>query len=337
MNYMDDKDKKLQEQMRQEGKVRVPGFHEMVKKYFKSKYAKEGSFEFLYVKYEFYDKDYKIYNLELGEYVPRPQNREIRELLPFFVEPNSIDDARMFSLQIPGLIDVNNLNSEISSRLPNGVTLITDDQIKEILLNEGYSEPFFDHYFYSMMDYPSYNLYAKPITKDKTSDLPITDDATNSITDFSVLSGKSNSNASHWTLTSIADEDISKKLEQAYLDGKLNQTGVIDTENFPQDIPDQATCEILDDLLSQNQLPFVECKYCIGNISSPTYTTDYLKEYSFDGRKFVRYQSTCDAPKDMVLSNGDTINKDQYYWIEVKPVVFDKCLMSGTIENGRKK
>ena len=152
MSYMDNKDKKIQEQMKREGKVIVSNFNEMVKKYFKSKYKKEGNFEFLYVEYEFYDKDHKVYNLDIGDYVSRPENREVKTLLPFFLEPNSIDDVRMFSLQIPGIIDINNLMWEISNHLPNGVTFITDNQIKEILLNEGYVEPFFDHYFYSSMD-----------------------------------------------------------------------------------------------------------------------------------------------------------------------------------------
>ena len=290
MPYIDEKDKKIQEQMRQEGKVKISNFNEMVKKYFKSKYNKEGYFEFLEVEYEFYDKDYKIYNLDIGDYVSRPKNRKIREMLPFFLEPNSIDDVRMFSLQIPGIIDINNLFSEISNRLPNGVTFITDSQIEEILLNEGYTEPFFDHYFYSLMDYPDFNLYAKPIIISKTID------------------------------GQIVDGNLSKELEQAYLDGSLNQTGTIDTENFPQDIPDNETCEILDDLLSKNQLTSKQVKYCIDSM----HMTDYFDEYSYDGRKFIRYKATTDQPDNIKLSNNDTISNNKFYWIEVKPIDLSK-------------
>ena len=38
-------------------------------------------------------------------------------MLPFFLEPNSINDVRKFRLKIPGIIDINNLISEI--RLPH--------------------------------------------------------------------------------------------------------------------------------------------------------------------------------------------------------------------------
>ena len=165
MSYMDEKDKAIQERMKQEGKVIVPNFEEMVKNHFKSKYNKEGYFAFLYVEYEFYDKDYKIFNLNIGDYVSKPQNRKIKTLFPFFIEEDAINDIKTFSLKIPGIIDINNLSSEISNRVPDGVTLISDNQINETLLEAGYEKPFFDHYYYSPMDYPGYNLYANPIVK----------------------------------------------------------------------------------------------------------------------------------------------------------------------------
>ena len=167
MTYMDRKDERIQERMKQEGIVILPNFKEMVKDYYKSKYDKDGRFEFLKVEYEFFDKDYKIYNLDIGDYVSRPQNRRIKELLPFFLEADSVSDAYEFNLQIPGIIDINKLNSEITSHLPNGVTLIPDSEIEDILLNEGYTEPFFDHFYYSTMYFPSYNVYAKPIDLSK--------------------------------------------------------------------------------------------------------------------------------------------------------------------------
>lgn len=274
MPYMDEKDKKIQEQMRQEGKVEIINFNEMVKKYFKSKYNKEGNFEFLYVVYEFYDKDYKVYNLDIGDYVSRPQKRKIKEMLPFFLESNSIDDIRTFSLQIPSVIDVNNLSLEISCRLPKGVTLITDSQIEEILLDNGYEEPYFDHYFYSMMDYPSFNLYAKPTIKNKV---------------------------------------IDNQLDE-------NQTGIIDSDNFPQDVPDNVTCEILNDLLLKNQLISRFVKYCIVSENRVIYMTDYFKEYSYNNRKFIRCKSMTSQSENIALSNQNAIDKSEFYWLEVKPI-----------------
>lgn len=170
MSYFDERDKIIQEQMKLEGKVKVSNFNEMVKDYFKNKYNVDGCFNFLYVKYEYFDEDYQIFNLNTGQYVSRPENREIRTMLPFFTEQNIIDDVRTFSLNIPGIIDVDNLNSEILNIAPKGVRLVTCDEIEEILFNMGYEEPFFDHYFYSGMDYPSYNLYAKPIKKIRISE-----------------------------------------------------------------------------------------------------------------------------------------------------------------------
>ena len=76
----------VQEQMKKEGKIKIKNFDEIVKKFFKSEYNKEGYFEFLYVEYEYYDKDYQIYNLDINDYVSRPQNRKIRQLLPFFIK-----------------------------------------------------------------------------------------------------------------------------------------------------------------------------------------------------------------------------------------------------------
>ncbi len=171
MSYMDEKDYAIQRQMKEEGKIKISNFAEMVKKYFKSKFNKDGYFSFLFVEYEFYDKNHKIYNINIGDYVSRPENRQVKTLLPFFIEANTIDDIRTFLLKIPGIIDVDNLNSEISNRVQNGITLITDNQIDEILQEENYEKPFFDHYYYSPMDYPDFNLYAKPIIKDDIIDI----------------------------------------------------------------------------------------------------------------------------------------------------------------------
>lgn len=287
MSYMDENDKKVQEQMKAEGKVKISNFNKMVENYFKSKYNIDGTFEFLYVEYEFFDENHQVYSLDTGQYVSRPKNRKVRTMLPFFIEPNSIDDIRSFSLDIPGIIDINNLTSEVTSRLPEGVKFITDNEIKEILFSEGYEEPFFDHYFYSIMDYPDYNLYARPTIKNNVIN------------------------------PQIVNSNMSQILEQKYSEGALKQTGIIDTENFPQNVPDDETCEILDDLLSKNQLTSRRVKYFVDSM----HITDYFDEYNFNGRKFIRYKATIDQPNSIKLSNNDTINKDKFYWIEVKPIM----------------
>lgn len=155
------KNKSLEEQMRLEGKILVEGFDEIVQEYFRKKYNKVGEFRFLYVKYEYYDEDYQVYNVDIGDYVVRPENRKVQLLLPFFIEPGAIADIRSFCLEMPGIIDCNNLDSEIKKRLPEGLTFINQDEMAEIFLTAGYTDYFFDHYMFSMMDYPAYNVYAK--------------------------------------------------------------------------------------------------------------------------------------------------------------------------------
>ena len=94
MSYMDENDKKVQEQMKAEGKVKISNFNKMVENYFKSKYNIDGFFEFLYVEYEFFDKNHQVYSLDTGQYVSRPENRKVRTMLPFFIEPNSRSEER---------------------------------------------------------------------------------------------------------------------------------------------------------------------------------------------------------------------------------------------------
>jgi hypothetical protein len=141
-----------------------------------------------------------------------------------------------------------------------------------------------------MMDYPHFNLYAKPIIKNKVIGVQ------------------------------LVDSDKNKELEQLYLDDSLKRTGIIDTENFPQNIPDNETCEILDDLFSKNQLASRHVKYCIVSSNEPVHMTNDFEEYNYDGRKFIRYKATVDNPSNKTLSNNDTLSQNKFYWIEVKPI-----------------
>ena len=281
MDYMDGKDKSIQTKMAQEGKVKISNFDEMVQNYFKSKYNLEGYFSFVSVVYTFYDKNYKVYRLDTGTYVSGSQNRSVKDFVPCFIEPNCIDDIRTFSLTISGVIDIDHLDLEISKQLPKGVTYISDNKIKEILWEEGYKEPFFDHYFYSMMDYPDYDVYARPVVRMATQ----------------IVEGR----------------------KESHLKQPLKQIGVTDTENFPQNCPEPEVCGILEHLFSQNLLMPRKVRYCIttNTETRPSYMTDYFDEYCYNDRRFIRYEATTDMPNGFTLSNDDNIKKGQAYWIEV--------------------
>lgn len=60
--------------------------------------------------------------------------------------------------------------------------------------------------------------------------------------------------------------------------------------------------------------------------------TDYFDEYNYNGRNFIRYKATIDQPNNIILSNNDTINKNQFYWIEVKPIM-KKIYIMGLLSN----
>ena len=157
-------DERIIKQMEEEGKVKVPNFRKMVKDYFKEEYNKDGSFDFISAEYTFYDPDHKVFSLEEGKYVSRPENRKVRDSIPIFIEDPKID-LRTLSIKIPGVIDYDKLDEEVAKELPKGISIISWDEIDKILDREGYTEPLFDHYFYSIMDYPSFNVYAKPKEK----------------------------------------------------------------------------------------------------------------------------------------------------------------------------
>lgn len=122
----------------------------------------------------------------------------------------------------------------------------------------------------------------------------------------------------------IVGHDASNKLEQAYLNGGLEQVGVIDAENYPHNIPDQTTCELLDELLLENKLSFRNVRYCFGN-DGVSLTGPY-KEYSFDGRKFVRVKVKND--------NNSYLNVDECSWVEVQPIG-EKTKTEGTTGKSR--
>ncbi len=140
--------------------------------------------------------------------------------------------------------------------------------------------------------------------------------------------------------SSIVDDDIAKRLEQLNLNGELKYDKIIDTENFPQNFTDMSTCQKLDILFSENKLPFRQVSYCIPvSLDGSTHVTDVYKEYSYEGRKFIRVLATQDQKENIKLLNNDSIEKDQFYWIEVKPRDLSKDRIyteTNTLNSGRK-
>ena len=136
------------------------------------------------------------------------------------------------------------------------------------------------------------------------------------------------------------DSGVNKEMKEyldKYMNHDLKQTGLIDTANYPQDIPDKDTCEILDDLLSKNQLQSRVVKYSFIAPNDEAYMTDPFTEYSYDNRKFVRIESKVDQADNITLSNGEKINKGEFHWIEVKPIDYSKAMILNENEEGKRK
>lgn len=120
----------------------------------------------------------------------------------------------------------------------------------------------------------------------------------------------------------VEDEKTIKELEQAYLDDKVEKI-VIDNENIPQDIADKQTSEILNDLFSKNQLFSRRVKYS----AFPIEKLNEFVEYHYNDRKFTRHKA---------LANNRYFEKDEIYWLEVKPINYDRVSSSGyTSETGK--
>ncbi len=138
----------------------------------------------------------------------------------------------------------------------------------------------------------------------------------NQPTDMSIILGTQLNSIKHFS-GDIVSEEVSKELEKAYLNGELNKVGIVDTVNFPQNVPDKETCQALDVLLSKNSLPFREVRYLGGG---SRFAADTYEEYSFEDRKFVRVQATNCKDANITLSDNRPIIEGNYYWFEVEPI-----------------
>lgn len=93
----------------------------------------------------------------------------------------------------------------------------------------------------------------------------------------------------------VVDKELSKELEEEYLNQKLKETGkTYTTDSFKQD------CVVE---------PFKERKHI---------------EYEYNNKKYIRYIANCNYTDDNQyaeeLSNGQAIEKDKPYWVEVEPI-----------------
>ena len=165
MKYMNDKEKIIEKEMLNAGKTKIENFDEIVQNFFANNYNIEGKFKFLYVEYMYYDENHKEYNIKQDKYISNPQYKKVKQLKPFLISKSMNLNEKEFILKIENLVKIDNLEEEIIKNNKDDMMLITDSQIKEILYEEGYENPYFEHYFYSTMDHPEYNLYASLVEK----------------------------------------------------------------------------------------------------------------------------------------------------------------------------
>lgn len=173
--YMDEQEKRLQERMKNEGKEIIPKnvFLDFVKKYFLEHTGLKGNFDFITVSYKFFDKQHQVLDLNNGGiWINRPEERRTEKDIPFFITKDGYEKLEELGINHPNipermkvyisdLIEQQNLYEEITRILGNdGIKLITPEIMEEILRENGYTDIFFDHYFYSQMDMPNYNVYA---------------------------------------------------------------------------------------------------------------------------------------------------------------------------------
>jgi len=95
-----------------------------------------------------------------------------------------------------------------------------------------------------------------------------------------------------------------------------------DYTTFPKNVTDKETSNILDELYSQHKLEFKLKKYGVGSQDRPIHITDCFEEYTFEGKKYIRVSS--DTSSELKLSNGEEIDSQKPYWIEVVEIGIDE-------------
>ena len=137
------------------------------------------------------------------------------------------------------------------------------------------------------------------------------------ITDMSILLGGANVDESG-TIPNTSMTDV-ERLNWQQSENKV----IVDSDNYPQNMPDKDTCETLDKLFNNNQLSSRKVRYYV----SPSHFTEVFDEYSYNGRKFIRLKA---------MGTIDQFEEGKFYWIESKPIRYDKILFPGyTSETGK--
>lgn len=90
---------------------------------------------------------------------------------------------------------------------------------------------------------------------------------------------------------------------------------------FPRNITDTETAIMLEEFYSQHKLEFKVKKYGVGTQDRPIHITDCFEEYTFEGKRYIRVSSNTFS--ELKLSNGEKIEDDKSYWIEVEEVEKD--------------
>ena len=174
MNCVDKTSQEFYRKMMLEGKVKINSkvFEQYVESYYRDNYDIDGKFVILMVQYEHFDRNYKVYDSVEDDYINMPKNRKVIDLLPFLI--TSGFDMNIISsglIKVPGIIDDSELFNKVEEVIPDGIIMISRDTLKEVSLENGYGEPIFEHYFYSYMDYPGYNVFAEPIEMKKNCNM----------------------------------------------------------------------------------------------------------------------------------------------------------------------
>lgn len=92
----------------------------------------------------------------------------------------------------------------------------------------------------------------------------------------------------------------------------INENGILEVEygEYPQDIVEENTSKILEDLYQEDKINRTGKKYKV------SWTYD---EFEYQEKKYIRVK--CDSNcEGQILSDGRTIQKENAYWVEVSPI-----------------
>ncbi len=289
-NYMDEQNKRLQEQMKKEGKVKVSEgeskkfiqdkeIEKRLTNYFKRKYDSKDTFMFSHIRYKYeYFGIRTVLDLnnggttkEIQEDIIDSATAHIPILVPYIEDWDYLQFMILNNcLKVEDIIDLNSGNEEtvkkdliskIKNIMPKGVTIIDETELDSALKELGYTTYKFEF--------------------------------TN--------------------LGPLGDGRITTKLY-----GEVE----CDYTRYPKNNIDEKLSNKLEELYSQNRLEVKLKTYGKGTEEKPIHITDCHEEYTFEGKKYIRLLSKNSS--DLKLSNGQKIEDGNPYWIEVEEIEKDE-------------